>query len=225
MKFFLPQVSASFLGKNFEINEYGPTSDAEVSFIGRGDLNVPGGTNDTEAWILAVLAKNSKNMFEFGTCTGKTAYLWAQNSSDDAKVFTLTLPPSEALKFAKQDNDSNVAITNALNESKFEKFIYTGTKVENKINQIFIDSKKFDETKYLSYFDLIFIDGSHAYSFVQSDTEKAFKMLKPNGVILWHDYNANYINNKDVCNYLDNLSKSKKIYHVKDTSLVVYKNM
>lgn len=77
-KYFLPQVSASFLSKLFEVNEYGPTFNAEVSYIGRGDLIVPGGTSDAEAWILAVLAKQSKTMFEFGTCTGKTTYLWAK---------------------------------------------------------------------------------------------------------------------------------------------------
>ena len=86
-KYFLPQVSASFLSNLFEVNEFGPMIKSEVFFIGRGDLIVPGGTSDTEAWILAVLAKQSRVMFEFGTCTGKTTYLWAKNSPIGAKIF------------------------------------------------------------------------------------------------------------------------------------------
>jgi hypothetical protein len=72
---------------------FGPTRDTEVAFIGRGPYVVDGGTSDAEAWILAVLAKRARTMFEFGTCTGKTAYLWARNSPTDARVITVTLAP------------------------------------------------------------------------------------------------------------------------------------
>ena len=71
----------------------GPTTETEVSFIGRGPYVVDGGTSDAEAWILAVLARRAKRMFEVGTCTGKTAYLWARNSPADARVTTVTLAP------------------------------------------------------------------------------------------------------------------------------------
>ena len=36
--------------------------------------------------------------------------------------------------------------------------------------------------------DLIFIDASHSHRYASSDTTKAFEMLAPGGVILWHDY-------------------------------------
>ena len=45
-----------------------------MRFIGRGSVMVPGGTSDTEAAILAVMATDAMRMFEFGTCTGKTTY-------------------------------------------------------------------------------------------------------------------------------------------------------
>jgi predicted O-methyltransferase YrrM len=224
LKFKLPQVSASFLGERFKINKFGPTFDAEISFIGRGDLNVPGGTSDTESWILSVLAKSAKQMFEFGTCTGKTTYLWARNSSTNAKITTLTLSPEEEAKYLHTSEDTKVAKDNAINESQFTSFLYSNTPFENKVEQLFMDSKKLDESKYLGKCDLIFIDGSHAYSYVKSDTEKAFKMLAPGGMILWHDYNGAYKNNDDVCKYLEELSKEKSLYHVKETTLVVYKN-
>ena len=37
----------------FRVDELGPTPDAEVRFIGRGSIAVPGGTSDAEAWILS----------------------------------------------------------------------------------------------------------------------------------------------------------------------------
>lgn len=222
-KYFLPQVSASFLSNLFEVNEYGPTFKAEVSYIGRGDLIVPGGTSDAEAWILAVLAKQSKTMFEFGTCTGKTTYLWAKNSPADAKIYTLTLPPEEAAKFANIKSDDAIAENNALKESAFTKFLYTGTEVAHKVVQIFADSKLYDESTLHNSCDLIFIDGSHAYSYIKSDSEKAFKMLKKGGLILWHDYDGVYRNNKDVYKYLNELSSTTPLFHVKGTTFVVYK--
>ena len=34
----------------------------------------------------------------------------------------------------------------------------------------------------------MFIDGSHAYEYVLADLKTAIKLLKPNGVVLLHDY-------------------------------------
>jgi predicted O-methyltransferase YrrM len=163
-------------------------------------------------------------MFELGTCTGKTSYLMARNSSDKSKVYTLTLPPEELKKYDEENKDDQIATNNAINESAFSKFFYSGTNVENKIEQIFCDSKDFDENKYLNFFDLIFIDGSHAYSYIKSDSEKCMKMLKKNGIILWHDYSGINKSTKDVYKFLNQLSSTCKLHHIKETSFVIYKN-
>jgi hypothetical protein len=34
----------------------------------------------------------------------------------------------------------------------------------------------------------VFVDGSHARSYVESDSAKAMRMVKPGGLVLWHDY-------------------------------------
>jgi predicted O-methyltransferase YrrM len=39
-----------------------------------------------------------------------------------------------------------------------------------------------------SYADVIFIDGDHTYEGVKRDVELYFPLLKPNGIILFHDY-------------------------------------
>jgi len=219
----LPKISLDQLDQVFHPNEFGPTSKAEVRFIGKGNLVVPGGTSDTEAWILSALSKNSMNIFEFGTCTGKTTYLMAVNSNADARVTTLTLAPEMIGNYNKSVDDSSESIQDALNESVFKSFLYSDTTAEKKITQLFADSKGFDETPYEGKMDLIFIDGSHAYSYVISDSEKALKMIAPNGLILWHDYRGPR-ETRDVFKALNQLSKKIPIKHIRETSLAVYRH-
>jgi len=35
--------------------------------------------------------------------------------------------------------------------------------------------------------DLVFVDGYHSYEYVKNDTEKGWEMLRPGGIIAWHD--------------------------------------
>ncbi len=106
----IPTISLDQLDSVFQTNEYGPTLDTTVHFIGRGDLNVPGGTSDSEAWVLSVLAKKANTIFEFGTCTGKTAYLMAKNSTGNSRVITLTLSPDQITDY-KNDSSDNMKST------------------------------------------------------------------------------------------------------------------
>jgi hypothetical protein len=78
-----------------------------------------------------------------------------------------------------QTGDAAEAFEAAREESTFASFVYSGTAAESKITQLYGDSKAFDETSYHGKCDLIFIDGSHAYSYIESDTQKALKMIAP----------------------------------------------
>ena len=221
IKWPVRQIPLDKVDKIFEINEFGPSIETEVDFIGRGHLLVPGGTSDTEAWVLSVLSKKAKTIFEFGTCTGKTAYLMAKNSPENAKVITLTLSPEQLAEYEKGSSDNTRSTKAAIRESTFTKFLYTGTPVEGKVTQVFGDSKHFDEKPYAGKMDLIFVDGSHALSYIYSDSEKAFNMVSPGGLILWHDYTDDI---QDVYRGLNKLSKEKPLYHIEGTSLVMFRN-
>jgi predicted O-methyltransferase YrrM len=72
--------------------------------------------------------------------------------------------------------------------------------------------------------DLIFIDGSHAYSYVMSDTEKALKMLKKGGIVLWHDYRGTR-EAPDVFRALNELAEKLPIVHIAGTSLAAYRKV
>ena len=195
--------------------------ETEVSFIGGG---VTGGTSCFESWVLSVLAKQATSLFEFGTCTGKTTYLWAKNSPAEARIITLTLGKNQHADYLAAREDNLLATRTALAESAFDRFIYSGTPVEHKITQLFGDSKRFDETPYLKQCDLIFIDGSHAYSYVKNDTEKALRMLKEGGLLLWHDYRYRNVETRGVRRYLDELSETLPLIRLSETCFVAYRS-
>lgn len=55
------------------------------------------------------------------------------------------------------------------------------------------NSKTFDFNQLNKKFDLIFIDGDHAYDAVLSDTKNVFKLLKnEKSIIVWHDCGNTY---------------------------------
>jgi hypothetical protein len=221
-QFPIPTVRLDEFDRSFASNELGPSLETEVHFIGTGD-GVPFGTSDLEAWVLAVLGRYSQRMFEFGTATGRTAYLWARNSAPTARVSTLTLAPDQVPSYEREAADSEEGTQTALDESAFTRFLYTGTPVAERVEQLFGDSKHFDESPYAGTCDLIFVDGSHAYSYVKSETEKALRMVRAGGVVLWHDYRGSRGPTADVFAFLNELSESLPLVHLRGTSFVAYR--
>jgi predicted O-methyltransferase YrrM len=217
----VPKIPVEELDSRFVPDELGATRAAEVGYIGRGTIRVPGGTSDTEAWILAVLAKGARQLFEFGTCTGKTAYLWALNQPSDGSVITLTLPPDRIDLYQVAPGDDPVAERYAKQESQFHRFLYSGTEAESRVRQIYGDSKQLDETPYLESCDVVFVDGSHAYSYVVSDSAKALRMVRAGGLVLWHDYSAEA---PGVFRALNELVRRLPLKHIQGTTLVAYRN-
>jgi predicted O-methyltransferase YrrM len=202
--------------------QFGPTLDTEVTFVGRGPYVVDGGTSDAEAWILAVLAKRARRMFEFGTCTGKTAYLWARNSPPDARVLTVTLAPDHLGDYTQEAADDPVDVQFALRESSHTEFLYSGSPVAPKVEQLFADSKALDVSPWAGSCDLVFVDGSHAYSYVVSDSAKALELVAPGGLVLWHDY-AGPRHASGVYRALNELAQRLPLVRIEGTTLVAYR--
>jgi predicted O-methyltransferase YrrM len=195
--------------------------DTEVAFTGRsGDLL--GATTNYEAWVLAALARHACTMFEFGTCTGRTTYLWARNAPDDARVYTLTLPPGRIDQYQASTADSAQDAHEALTQSMSDRYMYAGTAVAHKVTQLYGDSKGFDETPYVGQCDLIFVDGSHAYSYAVNDSAKALRMVKPGGLVIWHDYFGG-AGAFGVYRALNELADRLPLVHIARTTLVAYR--
>jgi predicted O-methyltransferase YrrM len=179
-----------------------------------------------ETQILAALTRyfNPKTVFEIGTYNGFSAFHFAYNSSPETKIYTLDLPPD--YNFTKPHREKlgrysydDLLVVQLSKETK-DKRIYRGHPGEKKIVELFGDSMYFDFSPYYGKIDFVFIDGCHAYSYVRSDTENAFKMLSPTGVILWHDFD--YIVHRDVFKFLNRLVEERKIYSIPHTRFAIY---
>lgn len=124
--------------------------------------------------------------FEIGTLQGLTAYQAALNTADTAKVYTLDLPmqdaPEPTLKVTAMDQ-------HGINSRQGPKrMLWQGTPVENKVTQLLGDSASFDYTPYHGQVDVFFVDGSHSYEYVRSDTLHALECCHEGSLLLWHDF-------------------------------------
>lgn len=202
----------------FAVTELGPIRDSEVALI--GDAGAHASTSTTEAWILCALARRARTIFEFGTCTGRTTYLLARNAPTDAVIATITLSPETVAAYRPDPSDPDSAhwAEIARGESVYRSFYYEGTEVARKVQQILGDSKAFDETPWAGRCDLVFVDGSHAYSYVKNDSEKALRMARPGGFVIWHDFSPDCAG---VWRYLNELGRTRELLHIRGTRLAV----
>ncbi|HEY3804355.1 MAG TPA: class I SAM-dependent methyltransferase [Kofleriaceae bacterium] len=124
-------------------------------------------------------------VFEIGTSTGRRTALMAMNTSETAKIFTLDLPPDATTP--EHASDLHIIENSKLHVGKhFRATRWSG----QKIVQLLGDSMFFDYSPYHNSIDLVMVDGSHTYEFAASDTFNAFRMIRRDGVILWHDYES-----------------------------------
>ncbi len=203
----------------FKSGDMGPTKETGILFV--ANYRVPGGISDFETWVMCNLAKNAEAIFEFGTCTGKTAWLLAANAPQ-ATITTLTLHPDDIWSYKVGSVDDAEAGREATEASRFSTFYYQGTDTEKRISQIFCDSKQLDDQPLARKFDLVFVDGSHTRSYVESDSKKALRMVKPGGLVLWHDYRGPR-RDKDVFHVLNRLAKKIALVHIEGTCLVAHR--
>jgi predicted O-methyltransferase YrrM len=156
-------------------------------------------------------------ILEIGTFNGNTTLQIAANAPQDATVYTLDLPieQSEAPKAVDGEDTKYVA------SSQRAARRFKGSPEEAKIRELFGDSATFDFDSALDgrRIDLAFIDGSHSYAYVKSDTEKVMARLAPQSVVLWHDYQPFW---PGVCDYLNELSQSKTLHQIEGTTLACH---
>ena len=122
-----------------------------------------------------------QGIFEIGTFNGRTTVTIAANAPANATTYTLDLPPSQTTRFPVLDVERKY-----IDKSRSGELV-AGSPDAGKVNQLLGDSATFDFSRY--EVDLVFVDGSHAYDYVMSDSMRALSMLRGGrGIILWHDY-------------------------------------
>lgn len=162
-----------------------------------------GGTHSLkEKAVLAYVCKvkNPELIFEFGTFIGTTSRTFALNTSENSKIISIDLP---------QDLVSHTIAEQIIQTPEYLK-----------LTQLYGDSMKFDYSPWHGKCDFVWVDANHDYDFVKSDTENAFKLLKPGGIIMWHDY-RHTARWSGVTKYLKELKKNyPNLTHIKGTTIV-----
>jgi predicted O-methyltransferase YrrM len=157
-------------------------------------------------------------IFEIGTFRGLTTLHFALNSPASCKVYTLDLPHDERATFASTTNATDASII-AQSKTGVE---FKEEEVACKITQLFGNSLSFDFLPYAESMDIVFVDGAHHYEAALSDTRNAFRMLKPGGWLIWHDF-ANYGDYNDVMRAAFAVIPAKEVFLIENTQLAVYK--
>lgn len=183
---------------------------------GIADIDIEGPVTRHSSLALSALSVllECETIFELGTFEGETTWLLAHNRPE-ARVYTLDLPPGQTAPRAALE----ITDPEYLN-ARDRGWRFHSTPEQGRITQLYGDSATFDFSPYTGSMDLVFIDASHSYGYVRSDTEAAFGMLSDLGAIVWDGY-THY---PGVYAYLNELAPSldRAIYHIVGTRLAMY---
>lgn len=159
------------------------------------------------AWLYRHFAP--RRHLEFGTWQGFGACLCLENC--DATVWTLNLPDGETKadgswayghRVIDESNTPPGAVTvnfghdeegprtyHRTDAASYIGRLYREKSLGHRVCQIYCDSRTWDTSAYPpDFFDSVLIDGGHSAEVVISDTRKALSVLRPGGMILWHDF-------------------------------------
>lgn len=161
--------------------------------------------------LFAYLYRNfrPRRHLEFGTWQGYGTCLCLENC--EAGVWTINLPDGETKPDGtwayghRVTNDSNTppgAVTvnfgqdedgprtyHRTDAASYIGRLYREKNLGHRVCQIYCDTRDWDTSVYpADFFDSALIDGGHSPEVVASDTRKALSVLRPGGLILWHDF-------------------------------------
>ncbi len=178
-----------------------------------------GHTTEFELKVISSLVKQHqpKTIFEIGTFEGRTTLNMALNAPAGAQIYTLDLP-AEGLSGAKLTIEAGELAYIQKSQSGGR---FLGTPQQQLIKQLYGDSATFDFTPYHKQIDMVFIDASHAFDYVLNDSRHALAMVRPGGLILWHDY-TNWDGVRSALNQLYKTDPAfAKLQHIGGTSIAI----
>ena len=166
---------------------------------------------DDDAPIFQFLyqAHQPRRHLEFGTWQGWGASLCLESCG--ATVWTMNLPDGEnrsdgtwayGQRVTDTSNSPQGIVTANYGEDElgarnyhrtdaggYIGRIYREKGLGNRVCQIYCDSREWDNSNYpADFFDSVLIDGGHQPEVVVNDTRKALQVLRPGGLIMWHDF-------------------------------------
>jgi predicted O-methyltransferase YrrM len=154
-------------------------------------------------------------VLEIGSFRGGMAFHIARNTHSECRIWTLDLPrPLLDARMQQQMVATDVDLVRL--DASLVGEQWHGRPEATRVLQLWGDSLHFDYTG-LGPFELVYVDGSHAKPWVAKDTENAFRLLAPTGVILWDDCFW-----RDVLSVLSGYSRQYPIYLFEDGSTAGY---
>jgi hypothetical protein len=149
-------------------------------------------------------------VFEIGTSRGYTAYHFALNTTEDARIVTLDLPSRAGLR-----PKLPVTIVDRIHirdRAQTGPYCFDRSPEAVKITCLEGDSASFDFTPYRGQVDFFFIDGAHSYDYARSDTLNAIACCHPGSVVAWHDYGKASL--PGLTRWLDQCAKRWQLYSI-----------
>lgn len=144
----------------------------------------------SELGVIGLLAQGCEahsKLFEIGSFDGRTTLNLAFSSPMSCEVHTLDLAPEMDTAFELARGERHM-VEKEKSGARIDKYRDSHAEVTQRIHQHFGDSAAFDYSPFENACSLVFVDGSHAYDYALSDTRAAMRMIRPGGVIIWHDY-------------------------------------
>ena len=137
-----------------------------------------------EGVALAVLLRkaDARHVFEFGTYKGVSITQIALNVPLESKIYTLDLPEDDPRSAFTITDPEDIDI--ALEKGKAS---LVPDDLKGRIHFLRQDSATFDTKPFEGRMDFVFVDGAHNADYVCNDSEKGWRMLRPGGIIVWHD--------------------------------------
>jgi hypothetical protein len=175
---------------------------------------------------LAVLAQAAagihpgSEVIEIGTFDGRTCLNLALNAPPASPIFTIDLPPNHPTRFQLEPGEERY-VDKPHPGSRLRRCAPAFAGLSQRITQLLGDSASFDWSSHYRKAGLVFVDGSHAYDYVRSDSATAMRLVAANGTILWHDYGVW----NEVTRALEDLEQALNLglRHIRGTSLVLWR--
>ncbi len=183
-----------------------------------------GNVNLAELAVLAQAAAavaSGALIVEIGTFDGRTTLNLAVNAPAASRVVTLDLPPADRALFSLAPGERQY-VDKPVPGARFRAAAPPWSTAAGRITQALGDSATFDWSPWRGQAGLVFVDGSHAYDYARKDSETAFGLVAPGGMVLWHDYGRW----EGVTRALEELEAERGLglRHIGGTSLVVWRS-
>jgi hypothetical protein len=163
-------------------------SSRPIRLVETGKRN--GNVNLSEVALLGAAAAGvapGSEIIEIGTFDGRTALNLAVNAPDGVVIATLDLPANQPTAFPIEASERQY-VEKPSSGDRLRSCHPRWRAAASRVVQLFGDSATYDWSPHHGRAGLVFVDGSHTYDYAGRDSETAMRLVRPRGVVLWHDY-------------------------------------